>query len=60
MDRVAKGMSEAGRQAKVEHEDSQHKDKGMVEKAKEMAKGTAAKVGECMTNTGQKLQEAAR
>jgi hypothetical protein len=60
MDRVAKGMSKAGRRQTEEGcEQPDQKSASTTEKVKEKAKGAVRKVGDSLKATGQKIKEAA-
>ena len=60
MDKVAKGMSEAGRQAQGYCPDTEKKPEGLGDKVKDLAKGTAQKVGEGLKSAGQKIKDTTR
>jgi len=60
MDKVAKGMTEAGRRAAGKPPLAEEKSSGISAKLKEGAQRTAEKIGQGMESMGQKLKDAAR
>ncbi len=60
MDKVAKGMSEAGREAAGCAAKPEKEPESLGEKVKDIAKDAAQKVGEGLKATGQKIKDAAR